>query len=115
MESLPRPSSGELAAMYPVRGSMPARVVEQLYTTRETEYELLAKREQIEVSDLANLDRGARFMVADALFNACSEGARAALLADENHGVRSTARLAQYEIERVERDPARDAGTDLGM
>ncbi|MEX3555082.1 MAG: hypothetical protein VB131_00100 [Burkholderia gladioli] len=112
---MPRPSSGELAAMYPARGSMPARVVEQLYAARDAEYAVLSKRESVEVGDLAKLDRGARFMVADGLFKTCSADAKAALLADENHGVRSTAKLAQYELLRVTPEPKSDSDADLSV
>ncbi|WP_249204635.1 hypothetical protein [Burkholderia cenocepacia] len=112
---MPRPSSGELAAMYPARGSMPARVVEQLYAARDAEYAVLSKRESVEVGDLAKLDRGARFMVADGLFKTCSADTKAALLADENHGVRSTAKLAQYELERVAPEPESDSDADPSL
>ncbi|ABO60310.1 hypothetical protein LA345_37420 (plasmid) [Burkholderia vietnamiensis] len=111
--AMPSPSSGDLAAKYPARGSMPARVVEQLYITREAEYALLAKRERIDVSDLASLDRGARFMVADGLFDKCSGDARAALLTDASHGVRSTARLAGLELGSIEHAPASDTGPSI--
>lgn len=87
-------TSRALAQRYPARGSMPPAVVEQLYAIRRTEVETLAARASIEMTDLAHLDRGARFMVADTLFASCRPDARHALLNDEHHSVRSAADIA---------------------
>jgi hypothetical protein len=95
----PKLTSRELSEQYPARGSMPPRVVEQLYLLREAEVASLASRDVIEVGDLANLDRGARFMVADSLFKYCSPDARNTLLVDQHHGVRSAAVLAKLDLE----------------
>jgi hypothetical protein len=87
-------SSRDLCAQYPRRGSMPARVVEQLYATRDVELARLGGLNMIEPPDLVPLDRGARFIVACSLFERCSIAAQDALLCDEHHSVRSAAFLA---------------------
>jgi hypothetical protein len=91
-------TSRALAERYPARGSMPRPVVQQLYAMRRTEVETLAGRAVIDVADLASLDRGSRFMVADTLFASCSPAARHALLNDQHHGVRSAADIASRNL-----------------
>lgn len=98
----PKVTSRELVDRYPTKGSMPHAVVEQLYALRAEEVLQLASRDSIEVQDLLALDRGARFMVAESHFDACSVDARYALLNDVHHWVRSAAKLAQIELAEAE-------------
>lgn len=92
-------TSRALAEQYPAKGSMPQAVVAQLYQLREDEVAYLAKKGKVTVSDLATLDRGARFVVATMLFGKCDTEAKQALLHDEHHQVRSAAVLAKAELE----------------
>ena len=92
-----RLTSRSLAEQYPAKGSMPRKVVHQLYWLRETEIKNLSQQESIGVSDLESLDRGARFGVASLLYTKCDAAARNALLHDEHPHVRSCAELSQAE------------------
>lgn len=84
-------TSRMLAGQYPVKGSMPQPVVKQLYQLREAEVAVLSRQPVITETDLRQLDRGARGMVADLLFAKCDEATRHALLHDEHPHVRSFA------------------------
>lgn len=88
-------TSKALADLYPVKGSMPAELVDQLYSKREEEVARLAAQAVITVSDLSGLDRGARFAVADKLFARCNDEAKYALLHDNHPHVRSAATIAE--------------------
>lgn len=91
-------TSRALAAQYPVKGSMPRHVIEELYQLREAEVESLGRRDVIHEVDLRDLDRLGRFMVADGLFEKCDEAARHALLHDEHAHVRSCAEIAKRDL-----------------
>ncbi|MDR8889499.1 hypothetical protein FEP63_05179 [Burkholderia multivorans] len=92
-------TSRTLAAMYPVKGSMPQAVVHRLYLLREAEVERLSQRDVIKEADLHDLDRGARAVVAGMLYGKCDEAARHALLHDEHAHVRSAAVISQSDLE----------------
>lgn len=91
-------TSKALADLYPVKGSMPAELVDQLYCKREEEVARLSSQAVITVSDLSGLDRGARFAVADKLFSRCNDEAKYALLHDNHPHVRSAATIAEGSI-----------------
>lgn len=92
-------TSRSLAEQYPVKGSMPIAVVQQLYDLRENEVERLSQQGMITVADLRGLDRGARFLVAHTLYAKCDDAARYALLHDVHPHVRSGATSAQSDLE----------------
>lgn len=92
-------TSRELVNCYPVKGSMPPAVVQQLYQLREWEIERLSKRDVIMVTDVQSLDRGGRAMVAMSLFEKCDDVARHALVHDEHPHVRSCAMLSQSDLQ----------------
>lgn len=107
-------TSRTLAAMYPVKGSMPQAVVHQLYRLREAEVERLSQRDVIKEADLHDLDRGARAVVAGMLYGKCDEAARHALLHDEHAHVRSAAVISQSDLEE-EAELRSDDARSLGM
>ncbi|ERJ38656.1 hypothetical protein L810_6873 [Burkholderia sp. AU4i] len=92
-------TSRMLAEQYPVKGSMPHAVVHQLYQLREAEIFTLSQRAVILESDLRELDRGGRAVVASMLFAKCDDVARNALLHDEHAHVRSCAVISRSELE----------------
>lgn len=92
-------SSRELAERYPSRGSMPSNDVHVLFVVRALEVARLAAAGAVRVSDLAHLDRGARFKVADTLFDRCDADARRLLLNDAHPHVRSAAAIARLRLE----------------
>lgn len=107
-------TSRTLAAMYPVKGSMPPAVVHQLYRLREAEVERLSQHDVIKEADLLDLDRGARAVVAGMLYGKCDEAARHALLHDEHAHVRSAAVISQSDLEE-EAELRSDDARSLGM
>ncbi|WP_425953219.1 LPD11 domain-containing protein [Ralstonia pseudosolanacearum] len=94
-------TSRALAEQYPVKGSMPFAVAEQLYELREAELESLGQRAVIQVDDLRDLDRLGRFMVADGLFEKCNDAARHSLLHDDHPHVRSCAEISKRELDEL--------------
>lgn len=92
-------TSRMLAEQYPVKGSMPHAVVHQLYQLREAEISTLSQRAVILESDLSELDRGGRAVVASMLYAKCDDVARHALLHDEHPHVRSCAEISRSELE----------------
>lgn len=94
-------SSRMLAEQYPVKGSMPRAVVEQLYQLREEEVATLSQRPVVTVDDLRDLDRLGRFLVADGLFEKCDDAARHALLHDEHPHVRSCAEISKRDLDEA--------------
>ena len=91
-------TSRELRERYPTRGSMPRAIVEQLYQIRAAEVRRLGLNGTVQVSDLHDLDWGARAQLADRHFERCDPEARDALLHDEHHFVRSSAVIALQSI-----------------
>jgi hypothetical protein len=94
-------TSNVLAERYPVKGSMPPAVVQQLYALREAEVERLSQHDVIVVGDLQGLDRGGRCMVASELFDKCDHASRHALLHDEHPHVRSCAAISKADLQTV--------------
>lgn len=92
-------TSRMLAEQYPVKGSMPHAVVHQLYQLREAEISTLSQRAVILETDLRELDRGGRAVVASMLYAKCDDVARNALLHDEHPHVRSCAVISRSELE----------------
>lgn len=95
-------SSELLASSYPVKGSMPQELVEQLYEIRAVEVKTLGEREVIHAGDLASLDKGARTALAATHLSICDDGARNALQRDQHHWVRSAADLSKREDYQAE-------------
>ncbi|KKI36112.1 hypothetical protein VI03_25410 [Burkholderia vietnamiensis] len=92
------PSSQELADRYQKRGSMPPGKIHALFVVRALETARLGAAHVIRSCDLAGLDRGTRFHVADSLFNRCDDQARAQLCNDMNPHVRSAAAIARLRL-----------------
>ncbi|MBN3776890.1 hypothetical protein G3O06_04805 [Burkholderia sp. Ac-20345] len=92
-------TSRMLAEQYPVKGSMPHAVVHQLYQLREAEISTLSQQAVILESDLRELDRGGRAVVASMLYAKCDDVARNTLLHDEHPHVRSCAVISSSELE----------------
>lgn len=105
-------TSRKLAEQFPVKGSMPQAVVHQLYRLREAEVTALSQRSVIVESDLGDLDRGARAVVAGLLYAKCDERARQALLNDEHPHVRSCAAISGSDLVR---EPEHNPSPSFGM
>ncbi|MFP3637564.1 hypothetical protein [Paraburkholderia sp. SIMBA_054] len=99
---MPSPSSQALRDLYPSKGSMPRKVIEQLYATRDAELAVLAAQASIGAADLIGLDWSARAKVASEQFSRCDAVARNSLLRDGHHHVRSCASLAQADLVKQE-------------
>lgn len=67
--------------------------VEELYRLRERDVQAIAAKPVITVADIQTLEWGGRFQIANEYLDKCDEQARAALLHDQHHGVRSAATL----------------------
>ena len=67
--------------------------VQELYNLREQDVQALARKTVITVEDIQALEWGAKFRVANELFDKCDDAAQHALLHDSHHGVRAAAQL----------------------
>jgi hypothetical protein len=94
-------TSQALSAQYPVRGSMPSAMRNQLYRLREAEIEALSAAHVITEANLRDLDRLGRLMVAEGLFEKCDEAARYALIHDDHPHVRSCAKISMGDVEEA--------------
>ena len=76
------------------RGPRRQADIERLYAARDQCVERLQAQPVVTVADLAGLDRLGKFRVAAELWGSCTQSARAVLLNDTHHHVRSAATLA---------------------
>lgn len=77
---------------------MPLDVVQKMFTSRDAKIAELAKQPSITVADVRRLERTGRVRVADEMFDRCDPDARAELLNDEHHFVRSTASVSDRKL-----------------